>query len=489
MADDRIAHLLRRAGFGASQAELDRFGQLRYEDAVDTLVDYERLPDDVDSNIGKPGFVGTTSRGAFSPNVIIDDARQRWLFRMIHSQRPLQEKMTLFWHNHFATGYSKGAFGAFGFFEGTRYMAGKSSEDPVRIRGQVEFLRDNALGNFRDILIGMAKDVAMLIWLDGTANTKAKPQENFGRELMELFTMGVGFYTEADVYAAAKVFTGWNLRRVGGPVETMAPNIASGYYESFYNPNAHETSAKIFSFPVYPDGGKTIPERSASDGMQDGIDLITALAASPNTARYLARKLAAFFVSEIGDPDPRFVDDLARVYLESGFNMRTVVRHLLLSDSFTSVPRFSRYSWPVELVVRAIKEVGWSGFSVGDTLRPLVNMGQQLYDPPDVSGWKLGQGWFSSGASLARMNFAADFAKNQQFRLRDAARPNAPSPDSLLSYMMDRLAVKPFSDDGYAALLEYARAGEAWIGSDSQLLAKATGLVHLIVGSPEYQFV
>ena len=134
---------------------------------------------------------------------------------MVHTDRPLQEKMTLFWHNHFATGYTKIA-GALGAAEAARYLAAKSSEDPGQVRGQLEMLRDNALGNFKDILLAIAKDTAMLVWLDGRTNTKAQPQENFGREIMELFTVGVGNYTEADVYAAARVFSGWNLARVGG---------------------------------------------------------------------------------------------------------------------------------------------------------------------------------------------------------------------------------------------------------------------------------
>ena len=122
--------------------------------------------------------------------------------------------MTLFWHNHFATGYNKIA-GTLGASEGARYMAAKSSEDPGKVSGQIEMLRENALGNFRDILTAVAKDTAMIVWLDGRTNFKAQPQENFGREIMELFSVGVGNYTEADVYAAARVFTGWNLARPG----------------------------------------------------------------------------------------------------------------------------------------------------------------------------------------------------------------------------------------------------------------------------------
>src|SRR5215831_8392184 len=130
-----LDHLLRRAGFGASADELAAYDRLSFGQAVDRLVDYDALPDDVDSNIGKPGYVGTTSNGPFSPDTVINDARQRWLFRMVHSQRPLQEKMTLFWHNYFATGYSKVA-GALKQDAGTKAM-----------NGQMGFLRANALGN------------------------------------------------------------------------------------------------------------------------------------------------------------------------------------------------------------------------------------------------------------------------------------------------------------------------------------------------------
>src|SRR6266536_1051590 len=239
MADgDRLLeHLLRRAGFGASSAELAIYSRLSYPAAVDRLVNYEQIPDTVDSNIGKSGFVGTTSRGAFSPNTVQDDARQRWLFRMVHSDRPLQEKMTLFWHNYFATGLSK-VTGAVKNPNGTRLMAAKASEDPAKQRGQIELLRDGALGNFRDLLVAVAQDPAMLVWLDGDSNTKAKPQENFGRELMELFTRGVGYYTEDDVYAAAKVFTGWNLNYPKDPADK------SSSFAFIYNANQHDTNAK-----------------------------------------------------------------------------------------------------------------------------------------------------------------------------------------------------------------------------------------------------
>jgi uncharacterized protein (DUF1800 family) len=481
VSNRQIEHLLRRAGFGARPDELDSYTQTSFLNIVDTLVNYEDVPDAVDALIGKPGYVNVTTTGVFAPQSNIAHARQRWLFRMIHSDRPLQEKMTLFWHNHFATGYTKIA-GALTAAEGARYMAAKASEDAGKVRGQLEMLRDNALGNFRDILLNIAKDTAMLFWLDGRTNTRNNPQENFAREIMELFTVGVGHYTESDVYAGARVFTGWNLQRPG--------TAADQHYEFIYNANNHETTQKTFSFAIYRDGSRTIPARAASAGMQDGLDLIDALAAHPNTGRYLATKLYRFFVSEFGGVDPEFVDNIASVYYLNGYEMRPVVRAVLLSPQFRAESStFTRYSWPVEFVVRSIKDIGWRGFSVNDALAPMANMGQTLYDPPDVSGWDAGQTWFSTGAMLSRMNFASALATNQKFNLAAAARPYGTSPESLLAFFLDQLATAPLDSNVVSELSTYLRATGSWTGSDTQLQAKSAGLVHLIASLPEYQLV
>jgi uncharacterized protein (DUF1800 family) len=392
--------------------------------------------------------------------------------------------MALFWHNHFATGYTKIA-GALGATEGTRYMAAKASEDLGKVQGQLETLRQYALGNFRDLLVAMAKDTAMLVWLDGRTNTKAKPQENFAREIMELFTVGVGNYTEPDVYAGARVFTGWNLQQIGAA-------DGSRHYEFVYLPNQHETTAKTFSFAIYPDGGKTIPARAAADGMQDGIDFINGLAANPNTGRYLAGKLWRFFVSEFRDPDPAFVNRIASTYLQSRYDMKAVMRDVLLSPQFLDANAYwARYAWPIEFVVRALKEVGWTGFSVDTALTPLANMGQTLLDPPDVSGWDAGTTWFSTGAMLARMNFASTLSGNQKFNLATSCKNagQGKTPDNLQSFFMDQIATAPLDSGVSSELSNYLRATGAWTGTDAQMQAKSSGLVHLLVGAPEYQFV
>ena len=480
----QIEHLLRRAGFGLSGADLGVYGNMSVSTAVARLIDYESLPDDVDSHIGDSAYAAVTARGVFSPNSNIEDARQRWLFRMVHSQRPLQEKMTLFWHNHFATAFSK-LQGTVGAGIGAKMMANKSGGLPGP-QGQIETLRQRALGKFRDLLVEMARDPAMLVWLDGRLNTRTRPQENFGREIMELFTFGLGNYTEQDVYAAARVFTGWNIRlvRAADGVE------ANSYYEFVYLPNQHETTAKTFTFPIYTNGSTTIPARSAANGMQDGLDFIAALARHPETARRLVRKFWNFFVSEVVPPDPEFVTQASQIYLMSDTEIRPVIHYILRSRWFQNLSySYSRYSWPVEFVVRSIKEVGWSGYSVDGARTPLTSMGQTLFEPPDVNGWELGQGWFSTGAALARMNFAASIAFNQRFNLGRAAAEGRSSPETLLSLFLDRFSPAAYEPEPYEGLLEYLRSGGAWTGSDTQLTTKAAGLTRLIVGSSEYQVI
>ena len=481
--DPKIEHLLRRAGFGARQDELDVYRAESFTGAVTRLLEYERIPDDVDSQISAVGYVGITTRGPFSPNSVITDARQRWLFRLVHTDRPLQEKMALFWHNHFATGYSKIA-GLVGAAEATRYMASKPSEDSAQVRGQLELFRQYALGNFKDLLVAVAQDTAMLFWLDGYTNTRQRPQENFGREVMELFTMGVGHYTEPDVYAAARVFSGWNLARPGNAADSTQR------YQFSYIPNNHDTGEKTFSFPIYRDGSKTIKARSAVDGMQDGLDLIEALAANPQTPRYLGTKLYRFFVSESGDVPASFLDGISAAYFRSRYDMKEVMRQLLTSHEFGDRANiFTRFGWPVEFVIRSLKDIGWNGFSVNDALTPLGNMGQNLFDPPDVAGWDLGRSWFSTGSMLARMNFASILAANQKFNLAASAKGNAESPEVLLAFVLDALKTPAYDSDVTNALLGYLRSTGAWTASTAQLQAKVPGLVHLVAGTPEYQFV
>ena len=482
-----IDHLLRRAGFGISSEDVEIFRDMSPSAAVSYLVDYEGRPDDVDARIGRPDHAQIVSKDLFAPDIDIDDARQRWMFRMIHSRRPLQEKMALFWHNHFATAYSKLVADS-GTVQGAKMLAHK----PGTLRGpqgQIELFRKYALGNFRDLLLQVAQDPAMVVWLDGKSNTKGKPQENFGREVMELFTVGVGNHTEADVYAAARVFTGWNLRKSADYRQDEYGDV-NAYQEFAYNADEHEASAKTFTFPIYTNGTRTIPARSESEGMQDGVDLITALAIHPETARRLARKFWSFFVSEIHQPDPAFVESTAAVYLQNRTEIRPVVRHILSSPWFNNPSvRHARYSWPAEFVARAIREVGWQGFSLDTVKSPLASMGQQLFEPPNVGGWPLGSDWFSTGTMLARTNFAATLAASQKQHLAATLESEGQTPQALLAAMLDRVTPAPLDPAPQQALMSYLAAAGTWTGSGEQLNTRAAGLARLLVGSSEYQLV
>ena len=479
-----LEHILRRMGFGAGPAELAAWSGMSIDAVIDRLLNYETQSTDHDSKIGLADYIGITTQSGqpFSPNTLIQDARQRWLFRMIHSERPLEEKMALFWHNHFATAYSK-ISGAVGQERATRMMDNDPNSLAGSEPGQIQKLRQFATGSFPGMLLAMAKDPAMIYWLDSQLNTRTRPQENFGREIMELFSLGVGNYTEQDVYAAARVFTGFNWQLVGD-----RGNATQSYYTFLYRPNDHDTNAKEFTFAIYPDGGKIIPARSAANGEQDALDFILALARHPATARRLATRLYKFFVNETAAPNETLITQMANAYLGGNYMIKGMLRTLFTSPQFRDPANFyQHYSWPIEFVVKAIKETGWTGLSAQTALTPLTNMGQQLYEPPDVNGWEWGPAWISTSSMLARMNFASMLAGNQRFNLARDVQPFRATPERVLEYMLARFRTMPYSTTATNAMIEYLRS-TPWTGNDAQLQQRVPGLTRLIVGSGEYQF-
>jgi len=258
---------------------------------------------------------------------------------------------------------------------------------------------------------------------------------------MELFSLGIGNYTEQDVYAAARVFTGFNWQIVGDRA-----NVTESYYTFLFRPADHDTAAKEFTFAIYPDGGKIIPARAAANGEQDALDFILALGRNPATARRLATRLYKFFVNETAEPDQALVTAMANAYLGNNYNIKAVLRTLVNSQQFRDPANFfQRYSWPTEFVVRAIKETGWNGLSVNAAITPLTNMGQQLFEPPDVNGWETGPGWISTSSMLSRMNFASTLAGNQRFNLARDAQPYRQTPERVLEYSLARFRTMGFA--------------------------------------------
>ncbi len=372
-----MGHLMRRAGFGATHDELERRADEGYEAAVEDLLHPEAHPP-VDENILYRFFPGM--EGALAPPTNQAD----WVYRMINTRRPLEEKMALFWHQLFATGNSK-------------------VDNPPELTQQIAMFREHGLGRFPDLLIELAKNPAMIYWLDNNGNHRGAINENWGRELLELFSMGVGNYSEDDIKEASRAFTGW----------TIAPKIPRNplgrfYWNFEYKPEDHD------------DGEKTFLGRT---GNFDGEDIIQIVVRQPATARFLARHMYNFFVADepqvpswnITPPrDPEAIDALIQAYEDSDFDIRAMLRTLFLSDFFKEA-RFERVKSPAELVVgTAILAGSYNQPRPGFPALAFecAYQGQELLNPPSVESWHTGSEWIDGGSLVRRVNFAAGILGN-----------------------------------------------------------------------------
>jgi uncharacterized protein (DUF1800 family) len=349
----RAAHLLRRSGFGASPEEIRRAVEKGLEETVEGLFQVPAAEDTAYQSAFE------LINGRLMDFADIEAVRAWWVFRMMTTKAPLREKLALFWHGHFAT------------------SAGKV-EDARLMHGQVETFRRLAWGNFRELALAIARDPAMLVWLDGESSTKEHPNENFGRELLELFTCGIGQYSEADVQAAARAFTGW--QRSGAAFA--------------FNAEAHDGGVKRFL-------GKS--------GRFDGGDIIDILMQQPATPRLLARKLLRFFASP--EPPEDVVDQAALVLDRTQLDIKWFLRELFLSRYFHSDTCYRvRIASPAELVVGAVRtlDVRWTAAeAAGD----MAAMGQDVLAPPSVKGWDGEQAWINTNTWAARRGFAQTLAQ------------------------------------------------------------------------------
>jgi uncharacterized protein (DUF1800 family) len=343
----QAAHVLRRAGFGGSAADVARLSGLGAPAAIDALLhpppdvsfaDYPAM-DVLYAPIRRKARTGT---------------QQWWLDRMLRTQHPLAEKMTLFWHGHFATSISK-------------------VPAPLMAR-QIDLFRTAGLGNFRTLLTAVSVDPAMSIWLDNRSNSKAHPNGNYAREVMELFALGLGTYTETDVKEAARAFTGWP-----------------------YDP---KTMTVSFDARRHDDGVKTFLGRTGSFGLTEVVDIIVA---QPVHQRFVARKLLEFFV--YSDPEPELTEAVAQTYALAGFDIAKTLGTVLRSNVFFS-PRAYRAvpKSPIEFAIGLLRFTGAPAVPAGlpDALR---RMGQEPLAPPSVKGWDGGPAWINTNTLLARFNF------------------------------------------------------------------------------------
>ena len=339
------AHLLRRAGFGGSAADVAHLAALGPSAAVDSLLH---------PTVADAGFTDFPDVALlYDPKKNRQAAQLWWLDRMLRTTQPLTEKMALFWHGHFATSVQKVA--------------------PAQMVGQIDLFRRQGLGRFPALLGAVTRDPAMLIWLDNRSNAKAHPNENYAREVMELFALGLGAYTEDDVKEAARAFTGWTVDKS---------------QQAVFVPARHD------------DGLKTVLGNAGAFGADDVIAIIVS---QPVHQRFIARKLLEFFV--YSDPEPELVEAVAQVYALSGADVAKTVGAILRSNVFFSARAYRAIpKSPIELAIGTLRYAGAQ--SVPPNLPyQLARMGQEPLNPPSVKGWDAGPAWINTSTLLARFNF------------------------------------------------------------------------------------
>lgn len=441
-------HLYRRAAFGASWPDLQAALDTGHDATIDRLLTGGEGVEEFDRLMDALGPESTRSQPQGG-----DEAGLQawWLHRMISTTHPLRERMTLFWHNHFATSILK-------------------VRQPTLMKQQNILIREHALGKFGPFLLEMSRDPAMLIWLDSNSNARGKPNENYARELMELFALGVGHYTESDVREAARAFTGWH------------------------------TDGRKFVFNRFQhDGGEKSVLGQAGDW--DGGDVVRIVLEQPSASRFLVRKLYRYLVSEGETPPDELLEPLAERYRTSGYDTADLVSTMLRSRLFYSDRAYrQRVKSPVEYVVGSLraleaKSEPLSDFGTPQPTRLLDGLGQALFAPPNVKGWAGGEAWLNSATLLARHNLAWKVVQGTPGPLGIKSNPPAlvrkyaarRDPAGQVDFLLD-LVLQPARDEvddavrrKLVAFLDQGKPG----GTPPE--GRVREMVHAILLMPEYQ--
>lgn len=430
-------HLYRRAAFAASWPELQQALRDGPDKTLERLLTPGKDVEEFDE------LVDDTTRGLSlnRTNETLTEYQALWLYRLLQSPWPLRERMTLFWHNHFATSVAK-------------------VRQPALMQKQNALIRKHALAKFRPFLLDMSRDPAMLIWLDSNSNIKGHANENYAREVMELFSLGVGNYSEKDIQEAARAFTGWHT--AGG--------------------------AFVFNERQHDDDDKTV---FGKKGNWDGADIVRIALEQPAAGRFLARKLYRQFVNENDKPSDALIEPLAEQLRKTDYDILAAVGTILRSRIFFSDQAYrQRVKSPVEFVVGLVHSL--EGTVAPAALAGLLDgMGQSLYAPPNVKGWDGGQAWLNSATILARHNAAWSLVggENGQFqsRIDPAALAKKHAGDEHLKQIALFLDLFVQGDVGKTApqkLLDYLKDGAP---KDANLTTRLRETAHTILVLPEYQ--
>ena len=454
---DLMAHLMRRAGFGAGREELEMRVELGYEATVEELTT-SRCDESVDRYKflryfpmwWKPGTMGGLGQA-------------EWVWTMINTKSPLQEKMCLFYHNIFATGVAK-------------------VDHYDEIQDMIDMFREKGLGHYKEILMSVAKSPAMIYWLDNNENHADSVNENWGRELLELFTMGVGNYTEVDVRECSRAFTGWTL-------EHKLPRFHMGRWdwEFKFIPEDHDYKEKEFL-------GHT--------GNFDGEEIIDIILSKPVTAQFIARHLYSFFVSDepqvpawsVTPPDdPEAISFIADALIASDYHMETVLKKIF-NSRFFKAQRFSRVKNPTEVVIGTLRLVGGTHRPSPETLDwtgQIAHMGQDLLNPPSVEGWHNGIEWINSGTLMKRTNFISKLISDTRRpgvrAIIDRIKFAGINPEVVVNACLDIMGPMEVSRETRLELVEHAEK-EGDFNWDTSGEGRLIELLQLLVSTREYQF-
>ena len=458
-----MAHLMRRASFGAGRDELEARVAKGYEATVEELLHPETQP-----------AVDMYTLLRYQPASLLPGGQPpmgnvNFMYHLVNTKRPLEEKMALFWHHVFATGNSK-------------------VDNYDQLLEQIGLFRRHGMGNYRDLLVTIARNPTMIFWLDNNQNHGTAVNENWGRELLELFSMGVGAYTEKDVREASRAFTGWTF-------ETKIPRLPYGRFpwKFEYRPEDHDDGEKEFL---------------GHRGRFNGEDIIDIVVEQPACARFVCRHLYNFFVADepqvpawsIEPPrEQKAIDTLTAAFRQSRFDIRSVLR-VLFNSSFFKNARFQHLKSPAEVVVGSLRLVG--GYELprpgyGDLSMQPAYMGQDLLNPPSVEGWHTGPEWINSGSLMARINFVAGLVGDPSLpgvrAIIDRLKTKGSlSPEQLVDGCLDLLGPVQVSPETRKELVAQAKewGQTGWASETSAKTAdKRVGeMLQLIVATREYQF-
>ncbi len=464
----KVAHLLRRFGLGASEAEVDYYGKDGLTGAIDKLLNYE----DTDEGFSiDPSVYANPDNGV----VNLRGFQLWWYLRLVTTRHPFEQKMTLFWHDHFATSAAKVDVG----------------EAMYR---HIETIRTFSTGKFSNLLTEVSKDPAMLYWLDNNENVKGTAQENFAREVMELFTLGVdNGYTEKDIQEAARALTGWTygIRRGANAVPTEKPN----------------RNARFLFIPArHDDGTKTIFGQS---GAFDGDDVLEMLVAKKETSDYIVKKIWEWFVYR--NPSKETIDEYSRKFVASGMDIKALVRTIVTGEEFYSPKAMhATIKNPVDFCVSSFRSLGLGSVildrisnaqddqtrrrfagSVAIVHQKTQAMGMELMFPPDVDGWVSGEEWISTATMVERIKYADVLFGAQNRGIMQLIAQNLPAAGAQPKALVDRLlSVFDAQLPHEKVQTLYASATEVSGGAINARNLQPTmqAVTRLIFGSPEFQF-